>query len=171
MKKIFLFALLVILILTAFMGCMNNDNKTLSSTASKNDVSSKETDSKNETADGNLGEYSVKIKSCRLAKDYEGKDIVIVNYEFTNNSEDNASFTFAISDKVFQNGVGLNKCYTASESAKYSSDNQSKDIKKGTSLDVEVAYNLNDNTTPIEVECSELISFSNDKITKKFNIK
>ena len=171
MKKIFLFSLLVILILTSLAGCMNNDNETLSSTASKNDMSSNETASKNETADGDLGEYNLNIKSCRLAKDYEGKDIVIVNYTFTNNSDNNASFTFAISDKVFQNGVGLNKCYTAAESAKYSSDNQSKDIKKGATLDVEVAYTLNDSETPIEVECSELISLSNEKITKKFNIK
>lgn len=171
MKKIFLFTLFIVLILTAFAGCMNNDNETLSSTASKNDMSSNETASKNETADGDLGEYNLNIKSCRLAKDYEGKDIVIVNYGFTNKSDNNASFTFAISDKVFQNGVGLNKCYTVAESAKYSSDNQSKDIKKGASIDVEVAYVLNDSETPIEVECSELISLSNEKITKKFNIK
>ncbi|MBO5105570.1 MAG: DUF5067 domain-containing protein [Clostridia bacterium] len=171
MKKVFLYLLSVILILTILSGCMNNDNETLSSTASKNDISSNETALKNETTNGDLGEYNVNIKSCRLAKDYEGKDIVIVNYGFTNNSDNSASFTFAISDKVFQNGVGLNKCYTAADSAKYSSDNQSKDIKKGATIDVEVAYNLNDSTTPIEVECSELISFSDEKVTKNFNIK
>lgn len=171
MKKILFLSLTVILILTFFAGCMNNDNETLSSTASKNDMSSNETVSKNETADGNLGEYNVDIKSCRLAKDHEGKDIVIVNYGFKNNSDDSASFTFAISDKVFQNGVGLNKCYTAADSAKYSSDNQSKDIKKGATIDVEVAYTLNDDKSPIEIECSELISFSDEKVTKEFNIK
>lgn len=171
MKKIINLTLIFAFILTALVGCMNNDNKTLSSVASKLDVSSNETASKNESANGDLGEYNVNIKSCRLAKDYEGKDIVIVNYSFTNKSDDNASFTFAINDKVFQNGVGLNKCYTAADSAKYSSDNQSKDIKKGATLDVEVAYVLNDSTTPIEVECSELISFSDEKVTKKFNIK
>lgn len=171
MKKIFLFSMLVVFILTALAGCMNSDNETLSSTASKNDVSNNEMASKKDTADGDLDEYNVNIKSCRLAKDYEGKDIVIVKYGFTNNSNNTASFTFAINDKVFQNGVGLNKCYTAAESAKYSSDNQSKDIKNGASLDVEVAYVLNDSTTPIEVECSQLISLSDEKITKKFNIK
>ncbi len=171
MKKIICLSLAIVFVLTALTGCMNNDNETLSSTASKNDISSNETASKKEAIDGSLGEYNVNIKSCRLAKDYEGKDIVIVNYGFKNNSEDSASFTFAISDKVFQNGVGLNKCYTVADSAKYSSDNQSKDIKKGAAIDVEVAYTLNDDKTPIEIECSELISFSDEKITKKFNIK
>lgn len=170
MKKV-LYLLTFILVFTALAGCMNNDNETLSSVASKNNLSSNETVSKTEKIEGALGELVVNIKGCRLAKDIEGKDIVIVNYGFKNNSENATSFTFAISDKVFQDGVGLNKCYTTDKSAKYSSDNQSKSIKKGASLDVEVAYTLNDSTTPIEVECSELISFSNDKVTKKFNIK
>lgn len=170
MKKI-LYLLTVFLILLTLAGCMNNDNETLSSVASKNNVSSNETASKPEKLTGALGEFIIDIKGCRLAKDIENKDIVIINYAFTNNSENPASFTFAINDKVFQDGIGLNKCYTAAKSAEYSSENQSKSIKKGASLDVEVAYTLNDSVTPVEVECTELISFSNDKVTKKFNIK
>ena len=37
-----------------------------------------------------LGDYSVDILSCRLAKDYEGKDVVIVKYKFANNEDDDA---------------------------------------------------------------------------------
>lgn len=169
MKKI-IYLLVVIFVLLTLVGCMNNDNETLSSTSSKNGVSSYETASLPENK-GNLGEYTVDVKGCRLAKDTEGKDIVIVNYGFANHAETSTSFTFAISDKVFQDGVGLNKCYNVAGSAKYSSENQSKNIKKDASIEVEVAYILNDSTTPIEVECTELISFSNDKVTKNFNIK
>ena len=169
MKKI-IYLLVVIFVLLTLVGCMNNDNETLSSTSSKNGVSSYETASLPEKK-GNLGEYTVDVKGCRLAKDTEGKDIVIVNYGFANHAETSTSFTFAISDKVFQDGVGLNKCYNVAGSAKYSSENQSKNIKKDASIEVEVAYILNDSTTPIEVECTELISFSNNKVTKNFNIK
>lgn len=78
---------------------------------------------------------------------------------------------FALNCNVYQNGIGLNECYVVSESANYSSANQSKEIKKGSSIIVEEAYILNDTTTDIEVEVSELISLSNKKITKKFSIK
>ncbi len=123
-----------------------------------------------DNGNSNLGEYNIQIKSCRLAEDYEGKPIVIVNYTFTNNSDDATSFMIAFNDTVYQDGIGLNGCYFVAESANYSSDNQTKDIKKGASIDVEVAYELNDTTTDIEVEVKELISFSDKVVKKTFKI-
>ncbi len=125
-----------------------------------------------EEYENEIGDYSVVIDSCRLAKDYEGKKIAIVKYIFTNNlDDDGAAFYSAFDDKVYQNGVGLNKSYFIAESANYSSDNQAKSIKKGASIEVEVAYELNDETTDIEVELSQLFSFDDSKITKTFSIK
>lgn len=118
-----------------------------------------------------LGNYEVEIKSCRLAKDYAGKDVVIVNYGFTNNADEPASFAWTFEDQVYQGGIGLNEAYILADSANYSSDNQTKEIKKGATLDVEVAYELNDTTTDVEVEVSELISFDDKTITKTFSIK
>ena len=45
-----------------------------------------------------------------------------------------------------------------------------KEIKKGATLDVEVAYELNDATTDVEIEVKELFSFSEKVITKTFKI-
>lgn len=119
----------------------------------------------------NIGDYTVEIASCRLAKDWEGKDVVIVKYIYTNVANDEAtSFMVAFDEEVYQNGVGLNESIMLDDSANYSSDNQMKDIKKGASLEVEVAYELNDTTTDIEVEVEELFSFSDTKITKTFSI-
>ncbi len=119
----------------------------------------------------NLGDYEVKIDSCRLAEDYEGNAVVIVKYIFTNNSDDSTAFWTAFDDNVYQNGVGLNEAYVLADSANYSSDNQTKAIKTGASIEVEVAYELNDTTTDIEVEVEELISFNDDVVTKTFSIK
>ena len=122
-------------------------------------------------ADSTLGNYKVEIKSCRLAKDYEGKDVAIVTYTFTNVSGENATaFYIAFDDTAYQNGVGLNEAYILDDSANYSADNQTKEIKKGASLDVEVAYVLNDTTTDVEVEVKELISFSDKTVKKTFKI-
>ena len=124
-----------------------------------------------EESNSNLGDYSVIIDSCRLATDYEGKNVVIVKYIFSNVSGDNAtSFMVAFDDNVYQNGVGLNNAYVLNDSANYSEDNQMKEIKAGASLDVEVAYELNDTTTDIEVEVKELFSFDDDTVTKTFSI-
>ncbi len=122
-------------------------------------------------SDANLGDYNVVIESCRLAEDYAGKPIAIVKYNFTNVKDDNpTSFSWSLSDAAFQGGVGLAECYFADDSANYSSDNQTKEIKKGASVSVEVAYVLNDTTTPVEIEVSELISFSDKKVKKTFSI-
>ena len=64
----------------------------------------------------------------------------------------------------------MNSAYILDDSANYSSDNQTKNIQKGATLDVEVAYMLNDNTTDIVVEVKEFISFNDKKITKTFKI-
>ena len=118
-----------------------------------------------------LGQYSVEIKSCRIAKDYEGDPVVIVLYGFTNvSSEESGSFMFCFDDVVYQNGVGLNECLFVDKNANYSADNQTKEIKKGATLDVEVAYELNDTTTDIEVEVKELFSFDDKTLTKTFSI-
>lgn len=124
-----------------------------------------------ETVADEIGDYSVTIDSCRLAKDYSGKDVVIIKYIFTNvANEEPQSFSFAFDDAVFQNGVGLNEAYILDDSANYSSDNQLKEIKKGASLEVEIAYELNDTETDVEVEVKELFSFDDKTLTKTFKI-
>lgn len=118
-----------------------------------------------------IGDYSIVIDSCRLAKDYEGKDVVIVKYTFNNVSGDeSAAFLYTFDATVYQDGVGLNESYILDDSANYSSDNQTKEIKKGASIDVEVAYELNDTTADVEVEIKELFSFSDKTISKTFKL-
>ena len=127
---------------------------------------------KEDSVEGEIGDYSVVIDSCRLAKDYEGDPVVIVKYIFSNvKDEDATAFFVAFDETVYQDGVGLNECILVEDSANYSSDNQMKEIKKGVSLDVEVAYELNDTTTDVEVEVKELFSFDDTTITKTFSIK
>ncbi len=113
-----------------------------------------------------LGEYTVTIDACRIAEDWEGDPIAIIKYTFTNNSDNPTSFNVAFSDSAYQDGVGLNSCYFVDDSANYSSDNLSKKIKKGSSIEVETAFELNNETSDIEIEVQELFSF-NDKVLRK----
>ena len=119
-----------------------------------------------------LGDYRVEIKDCRLAKDDSGKDLIIIQFGFTNNSDDPTAFLYAFAYEAFQNGIGLTEVMEETiKAADYTDADQVREIKKGTSLDVEVAYELNDTDTPVEVEVSELISFSDKKVTKTFTIQ
>lgn len=170
MKKLLWIALLgivAIVIIAAIANTGDGNNNNNNSDGGKEPVTS----SDNNNNGNNLGEYTVEIKGCRLAEDYEGKDVVIVKYSFTNNADKSAAFYLAFKDSVYQNDVGLNKSYVVDDSYNYSADNQTKEIKKGATIDVEVAYELNDTKTDIEVEVSELISLNDKKITKTFSIK
>ncbi len=168
MKKFisFLLCLCVILVFGIFAIASGEDTTTTDDQGS----GTVDTADSTEDEDANLGDYAVEILSCRLAKDFDGKDVVIVKYKFTNNGDEASAFYTAFSDNVYQDGVGLNASYFVDDSYDYSSDNQTKNIKTGTSLEVEVAYELNDTTTDIEVEVEELISFNDSKVTKTFSI-
>lgn len=151
----------------------NTDNQgggSISNDANNNDNQGNGSANNSSNNKNNLGEYNVVIESCRLATDYSGEKCVIVKYSFTNNSDNNAAFYVTIEDNVFQNDIGLNKAYILPDEANYSGDNQSKEIRPGATIDVEVAYTLNDSTSPIEVEITEYFSFSDRKVTKTFTI-
>ena len=155
--------LLAILLTFALVFCLCACGGSTTSQGSGNAESS-------QTIDNKLGDYSIDIKSCRIAEDYEGKPVVIITYGFTNNGKDSAAFYTSVTEEVYQNGIGLNESYVVADSANYDSSNQTKEIKTGSTLDVEVAYELNDTTTDVEVEVTEWISFSDKKLTKTFKI-
>ena len=163
MKK-FLSVLMVVALLVVF-GVF-----AIGSSESETEDQGKGTASQTEN-ESNLGDYKVEIMECRLSKDFEGKPVVIVKYNFTNNSEDSTAFYTAFDDSVYQDGVGLNESYVLDDSAQYDEGNQTKDIKSGASIEVEAAYELNDTETDIDVEVEELFSFDDKKITKTFSIK
>lgn len=104
--------------------------------------------------------YPTTIDGVRLAKDYEGKDVVIVTYTWTNGSDDTTSFAFSVNTKVFQNGIECESNFFVDDA---DTDKYMSDVRPGTTITVEQAYTLQD-LSDIEVEVSELISFSDDLI-------
>ena len=74
----------------------------------------------------------------------------------------------SLMDYVYQNGVQLER--TVSRNSEINSDNEIKNIKDGSSIDVQKLYLLNDNEADLEVEVTELISFSDRKVVKSFKM-
>jgi len=174
LKKILIIVAIVVAVIVVIGIIGGGDSEPTTTDSANTTGATNNTDSTTKpsnTGNGNiLGNYTVEIKSYRLAKDYESKPVVIIKYSFTNNDNEPASFNLTFKDQVYQDGVGLNECYVADDSANYSADNQNKEIKKGASLEVEVAYVLNDTTSDLEVEISELFSYSDKTITKTFSL-
>ncbi|MBQ8000000.1 MAG: DUF5067 domain-containing protein [Ruminococcus sp.] len=157
---------------TDFADTDTDNQATVSAESNKKETVAKETVAKAEESSNKLGDYTVDIEGCRLSTDYQGKDVVIVKYLFTNVSDDEpAAFFVSLDAQVYQDGVGLNEAYFLDDSANYSSDNSTKEIKKGASIEVEVAYELNDSTTDIEVEVQEYFSFDDAVVAKTFSLQ
>lgn len=109
--------------------------------------------------DNTLGDYKCVVKGAEKCKDYEGKSAVLITYEFTNNSSDAISFDIALDAKAYQDGVGLETAILEDDT-----DIIDVDIKPGVTKEVKKAYLIRDDTTEIEIEVSEFISFSDEKI-------
>ena len=145
--------LIIIGVISSAGGSKENDPGAASST------SSVEADT-TETSNNTVGDYGCVVKSAKLTKNWEGKDTVLLTYEFTNNSSNPASFDIALIDHVYQDGIGLETTFLSDDDTDY----LDVQIKPGVSKDVRKAYVLRNTSTDLEVEIAELISFSDDKI-------
>lgn len=158
-------AVIIIVIVSASGSGSNDDTKTSSNentTVSSVDAEKKETD------ENTIGDFKCVVKGAKITKDWEGKDAVLITYEFTNNSNSPISFDGALDDKLYQDGIEL-------ESAILSNDEEAKlidtvDLKPGITKEVKKAYSLRNKKSEIEVEIQEIFSFSDDMIKTTINL-
>ncbi|MDP4132742.1 MAG: DUF5067 domain-containing protein [Bacillota bacterium] len=116
------------------------------------------------------GKYYIEILSVTKAIDYKGKNALIVNFKFTNNSDKTISFMGATASKAFQNKVQLETAMITGNS-NYSSENQIKDVQPGGTIAVQKAFILSDNSA-VQIEVSPLFSLNDTgKISKTFNLQ
>lgn len=156
----------IIIVIAAASGSGSNDDTNTSSNE-KTTVSSVDAEKK-ETDENTIGDFKCVVKGAKLTKDWEGKDAVLITYEFTNNSDSPISFDGALDDKLYQDGIEL-------ESAILSNDEEAKlidtvDLKPGITKEVKKAYSLRNKKSEIEVEIQEVFSFSDDMIKTTINL-
>lgn len=106
-------------------------------------------------------DIAVKYVSHNTVKDYEDNDCLRVVFEYTNNSDDTTSFMFSTNVSAFQNGVELDTAVTLDEDEE--ENNSLKEVRPGTTINVARIFVLED-TSDVEIEVSELISFDDDKM-------
>lgn len=166
-KKKWWIAIVVLLVIFIFFWAIGK-----SGDGSSNDP---EKDSNNIVAEdgsntSNVGDYNIELKDSRITTDYDGDKILIVTYTFTNNSDEAECFAYSVTDKAFQDGIELGDVWSSYGIDGLSFDNKSKEIKPGKSLDVQCAYELNDETTDVEIEF-KLFTVWSDKVYETFVIE
>lgn len=98
-------------------------------------------------------EYEVKVVSHSIEKNYNGKDTLVIEYAWTNNSDKETSFMFSCSDKVYQNGVECSSVSILIDGV--DSTKQMTDIKPGVTYNLKIGYELLDMTNA-HVEVTDL---------------
>lgn len=110
-------------------------------------------------------DYTVSLADATVYEDDEGNPILIVKYNFTNNSSVNQSFSGATYDKAFQNGVQVAPVIligTTASQYDYDPSLTAKEVQPGRSLEVERAYSLDHPTADVEVE---VVTHGTDPVT------
>lgn len=113
-------------------------------------------------------DYPTTIDGAEVTKDsYQGKDVIVVTYTWTNNSDKATSFTVALNAQAYQNGVEL-ETSLFTDGAEVG---DLRDVKPGTTSTVKIAYELAD-TSEVEVEVKEQFSLNDDIIaSQKFAVQ
>lgn len=117
---------------------------------------------------GDLGDYHVEIKGAALTKDYEGNPAIVITYAWTNNSDDTTSAMVSIGEKAFQDGVQLESAMIIGNDS-YDAEASMKDVRPGTTIDVQCAFVLTSETSTVEFELTEWISFSDNVVSMDFD--
>ncbi len=115
---------------------------------------------------------TVVVKDYVLSKDDDGNDVIIINYDFSNSDTEGKSFSFSASTKVFQDGIELSNVYLY-DNEYYNSENSSKEVKDGATIPVQQAYKINNLTSPVEIEVTNLLDFSSKpkKLKRTFELQ
>ena len=110
MKQKWIAGLLAVSMMAAMAGCAETTDSSSSQAeeTSAAESSAAESSAAEETeaediteAAAEETEFQVELLGTSVSQDYEGKPVLVVEYNFTNNSDEAQSFIFACQDKVF----------------------------------------------------------------------
>lgn len=173
MKRKIITIILGTALLTACGTSSTTEPTTQSNTETNTEATTESTETTTEAPkdSGTLGNYEIKIKDATFTTDHDNKKVIIINYDFTNNSEKSASALWALGSKAFQNGIELESAILIMNDA-YDASTAQKEIKPGVTIEnCQTAFVLDDNS-PVEFEMTELISFDDEnKLVKTFEVK
>lgn len=149
--------LCVVFMIVQYHNLLNKTNEVLK-TSDSGIVYSDE--NSNTSDDFDIGNYHIKYLSAKILNEHD-KKILVVNLNFKNNSNENASYLYSIDSKAFQNGIQLTEPLIASDG--YSFNEKNAEVQPGIAHDIQIAFYLDDNKSNVELQFSKLFSSNIDK--------
>ena len=132
----------------------DSESSKIESSAAESKEESAESSEESSEEETEAAEFTFAINSTSLGKDYEDKDVLIIKYDFTNNSDEATSFTFACQDTVFQDGIECDSTVIGCDDI--DSQEQLNDIQPGKTYTVTVGYHISDMSKPVDVVVTDL---------------
>lgn len=108
-------------------------------------------------SEGDVGAYHVALTGCEFNTDYDGNDIIVVTYDFTNNSEETISPLVGVYIQAFQDGIELENGFVM-DAAVCDLGIEQKDVKPGATLTGCQTCFVLTSESPVEIEVSNIIS-------------
>lgn len=116
---------------------------------------------------GEVGNYYVAIGDCAFAEDYHGNNVIVISYDFTNNSDETVTPLWELSTTAFQDGIELDIAFVFDNSV-YDAGIAQKKIRPGVTLTgCQEAYVLISDS-PVEFEVGPL--FGDPVLEKVFDV-
>ena len=99
----------------------------------------------------------VTITNVSFGENYDGAKTIVIEYNWTNLSDDSASFDLEFTDAVYQNGLECEKAYVADDT----SNDISAKIRPGASITFTQAYMIREENVDFEVEVTKWLFSDN----------
>ena len=116
---------------------------------------------------GDVGEFYISIGECSFTTDYNGNKVIVINYDFINNSEETVAPFWKTNGKAFQDGIELETAIVLNGS--YDAGIKQKEIRPGVTLNgCQDAYVLRSDS-PVEFEMGAM--FGEPVLYKIFDVQ
>lgn len=133
----------------------NNDSKETEDKKEQKDTEEKKDTKKEESKDKfTYKNMTLEYKKHEVMVDEIDQTVLVVYYDFTNNSNENKTFDYVFNDTCFQNGVEVERSWWH---ANDESKNSGKEIKPGTTITVASSFVLGESRDDVELEITPWI--------------
>ena len=106
-----------------------------------------------------IGDAQAEYIGYEIAKNSDGKDAIVLSYNYTNNSDHAQMFSFAIFYTIYQGDTELEYCTVYPDDSETGALDNSLiiPVDPGKTQKVQITYTLKDLTTPVRIEFTDLL--------------
>lgn len=122
-------------------------------------------------AEERAASYTITFGEAKVEqRQYSDDNVLVVPFTFGNDSDKTISANGALSIEAYQDGVSLNTGVLSTDEGMDMMDKRSRNVKPGSSVDVGYFFNLDNLTSPVEVEVYQIDDSDNPIVTTTVNI-